>query len=112
MKVYVCARVNELSYMNVSLKVGRLKYLNVEYLRPQLGDVKDRAFVAAHDMSLINQADEMWVFGDFGMDCMWEIGYAVGKGIPVTIFLDDSNRVIAANQWMLYGAPVKLMELP
>lgn len=112
MKVYVCARIkNKEGYDLISQTLGTLNYNNIQYLRPQLGNQENRRDVAHYDFQLINQSDELWVFGAFGMDCMFEIGYAVGLGLPVTIFVDLTNESLIKEQWMIYGCPIKIVRL-
>ncbi len=50
--------------------------------------------------------------GYFGADSNWEIGYAMGKGKLVRIFIDDSNRHLLDEYWLLYGGLyLKLLEV-
>lgn len=49
---------------------------------------------------MLDQADEVWVIGQFGNDCQWELGYAMAKGKPVTIFKDSTNTQRIEDSWM------------
>lgn len=112
LKVYVSSRIkDQAEYDRISETLSTLAYEDVFYLRPQLGSESSRAYSAKFDFKMIHQADEIWVVNQFGMDCMFEIGYAIGIGKPVTIFVTPDNEEKVKSQWMIYGCPIKLVQV-
>lgn len=63
------------------------------------------------DKSMIEMCDEVWVFGAFGRDCAWEIGYAQGLGVHVKMFVDTSNSHIVEEGLMTFCAGTEIVYL-
>lgn len=62
------------------------------------------------DKLMIDQCDEVWVFGVIGRDCAWEIGYAHGLKKPVKFFKTKANEQILKQDWMLYTGNFEIRE--
>lgn len=68
---------------------------------PPVGQLSDKTLGAKADRLAIDLCDELWAFGPVGRDCCWEIGYAVGLGKKVKVFIDDTNRYVVDEDWMV-----------
>lgn len=99
-KVYICTPLSDEKF---NLKLISLKILNnpdvFAFIPPQ-GQLCDKELGSRLDKKMIEMCDELWVFGEFGRDCSWEIGYAQGLGKRVIVIRDDSNRGILDEDWM------------
>lgn len=69
---------------------------------PPAGQLNDKKPGAQFDKYLIENSDEVWAFGQLGRDCAWELGFAVGLGKKVLIFLDVDNELHLEADWMLF----------
>lgn len=47
------------------------------------------------DIAMISWADEVWLVGEYGRDCQWELGYATGIRKPIKVFRYQNNRLFA-----------------
>lgn len=121
MKVYICSSLREKPYAHVTRVIQRERRLRrfrslvslskatcnnlpLTVLRPGLGGEEDKLAHVVQDVGMIREADELWVMGEYGRDCSWEIGFAMALGKPVRIFVDDTNRHLLEQDWMiLYG---------
>lgn len=106
LRVYVCSslrpkvvkRVDKiLQAMKETLKPdGR----TVSFFRPGGTDKRKRDNTVRIDVMAIDACDELWVVGNYGRDCSWEIGYATALGKKIRIFEDHTNRRRLESDWM------------
>ena len=104
-KVYICSSLREEPYKHVT---GLLNLVTsqkeVVVLRPHFGDEDNKVGHVVQDVGMIREADELWLMGEYGRDCSWEIGFAMALGKHVRIFIDETNRHLVDQDWMLlYG---------
>lgn len=99
MKVYISYPMNPEKHdleiiQNETLKRGVFASI------PPAGQLKNKDLGAKFDKMLIEGCEEVWAFGKLGRDCAWEIGFAVGLGKQVKIFVDENNADILDSDWM------------
>lgn len=97
-KVYICSslRPEVINYVNKTL----YKLPRSIHLRPWSSPDSSKVGHVETDVAMIQYCDELWVVGEYGRDCSWEIGYAMGLGKRVVIWRDDSNKHLIAQDWM------------
>lgn len=109
-KVYICASLRPAVYERVTEILRNLP--PAIHLRPWGAQKGDRMGHVETDVAMINHADQLWLVGEYGRDCSWELGYAMGIGKPIKIFMDDSNASRIEDDWMLYhGLNLGLLEI-
>lgn len=99
--VYICSSLRPEVYKHVSRVLG-IVAKDEKIYRPQPGPVENRLEIVASDCYAIEHCDELWVIGEFGRDCSWEIGYALGLGKSVKVYRDPTNTAMVEKDWMLY----------
>lgn len=108
--VYICSSLRPEVYKHVS-QVLTIVAKEEKLYRPQPGPIDNRNEIVASDCYGIEHCDELWVVGQLGRDCSWEIGYAMGLGKKVKIYVDSTNREMIEKDWMLhYGFKLGLLE--
>lgn len=109
--IYVCSSLRPEVYQHVS-KVLSVVAKDEKIYRPQPGPLENRHEIVGSDCYGIEHCDELWVIGQFGRDCSWEIGYAMGLGKKVKIYVDDTNREFVDKDWMFYhGIKLGLLQI-
>lgn len=98
-KVYVCTPLKAPKFNLKLITETILKYQVFAFI-PPTGQLQDKTNGAILDKLMIENCDEIFVFGLIGRDCAWEIGYATGLNKKVTIFVDESNREMVESDWM------------
>jgi nucleoside 2-deoxyribosyltransferase len=103
-KVYICSSLREEPYKHVTEVLEKVTNPSIVVLRPNFGDENNKIAHVVQDVGMIRESDELWLMGEYGRDCSWEIGFAMALGIPVRIFIDETNRHLIEHDWMLlYG---------
>lgn len=78
-KIYICSSCRKENYEYVDSLLKRLNALNSYFIfRPQFGQLEDKEKYGTIDATAIENCDELWLIGDYGRDCSWELGYAAG----------------------------------
>lgn len=97
-KVYICSSVRASVYDRVT---GILEQLPPAiHLRPRQDVEGQKINHVEIDVAMIHHCDEVWVLGEFGRDCSWEIGYATAVGKHIIMFVDETNRNFVEKDWM------------
>lgn len=110
MRVYICSSLRDEPYAHVTgvLDKAKEKFPEAIVLRPGLGGANDIVAHVVTDVGMIREADELWVMGEYGRDCSWEIGFAMGLGMTIRVFVDSTNEHLLAQDWMIrYGEATK-----
>lgn len=102
MKVYICSSLRPEVYAHVTDLLKRLP--KAIHMRPYATDASQKLAHVETDVAMIKHCDEVWVVGEYGRDCSWEIGYAAGIGKPVTVWEDYTNAKHISDDWMLHHA--------
>lgn len=97
-KAYICSSLRLENHTKVTKLLEQLP--PAIHLRPYLDQQGNKMGHIEADVAMINWADEIWLVGDYGRDCQWEIGYAAGIKKKVVVFLDDTNREKLEHDWM------------
>lgn len=100
MKVYVCTPLQEGKFNLPKISSVLLQAEAFAFI-PPVGQLSDKVLGAQLDRLAIDQCDELWAFGPVGRDCRWEIGYALGLGKKVKLFIDNTNRYLMDEDWMV-----------
>jgi hypothetical protein len=106
MKVYICSSLRDEPYKHVTALLDKVvpAFPGTIVLRPSLGGDSNKVAHVIQDVGMIREADELWVMGEYGRDCSWDIGFAMGIGKKVRVFVDETNRHLLEQDWMvLYG---------
>lgn len=98
-KVYVCTPLKEEKFQ-LELISKILLEKQVFAFIPPTAQLQDKTTGAILDKKMIEECDEVFVFGNIGRDCAWEIGYAQGLGKKVTFFVNQENEYILQEDWM------------
>lgn len=99
MKVYISYPMNPEKHNLTEITKIILKHKVFASIPPP-GQLESKKIGAELDRLLIEKCEEVWAFGKIGRDCAWELGYAVGLGKNVRIFINDENRYILFEDWM------------
>lgn len=100
---YICSSLRQDNYdyvTNLLQESDSLKDLGL--LRPHVGQLQDKHNFTELDVAMIKHSDFLLVIGEYGRDCSWEIGYAMGIGKPVTVAICPRNRDRVDEDWMLH----------
>src|SRR6266481_42803 len=109
--IYICSSLRAEVYAHVS-KVLAVVTTDEKIYRPQAGPAENRDSIVESDCYAIEHCDELWVIGEFGRDYSWEIGYAMGLGKIVKIFVDYTNSHFVEKDWMIhYGNKLGKLEI-
>lgn len=109
--VYVCSSLRAEVFAHVSSVLNKVSK-GEKFYRPQKSDVAEMLQTVIDDCKGIETSDELWVIGEFGRDCSWEVGYAMGLGKKVKVFVDDTNHHLVDEDWMYrYGETKGLLEI-
>lgn len=99
--IYVCTPLNQDKFNLKQITEVCLRHKQFIFpFIPPIGQLSDKKLGAQLDKTMIELCNEMYVFGNIGRDCAWEIGYAAGLNKPITIFIDDSNKASFDDDWM------------
>lgn len=101
MTAYICSSLRPKVYDHVTKLIKNLDTI-FTLLRPTSGQLENRLEYVELDVAMIKHADEVWIMGEFGRDCSWEIGYACGLKKKIVLFLDETNAKIVEEDWMLH----------
>ncbi len=104
-KVYICSSLRPEVYERVSSLLKRLP--KAIHLRPTQDQPGNKLNHVEVDVAMMHHADEIWLVGEFGRDCSWELGYATGKGIPIVFWRDETNSKHLDQDWMFNHALTK-----
>lgn len=102
--VYVCSSLRPRVVKRVDALLKRLRRIHgapIQYFRPRGTDPSLMLETVREDVTAIEACDELWVVGDYGRDCSWEIGYAMALGKRVHVWLDRTNKAKIQSDWML-----------
>lgn len=105
-KVYICSSLRPEVYVRVT-ELLNTKCPKAIHLRPYLEQTGNKLGHIECDVAMIHHCDELWVVGEYGRDCAWEIGYATAMGKPIKVFKDASNALSLEKDWMLYHGLIK-----
>ena len=100
-KVYICSSLRKENHTKVTKILEQLP--EAIHLRPYLDQQGNKMGHIEADIAMINWADELWLVGEYGRDCQWELGYATGIKKPIKVFRDENNRERLAQDWMWLG---------
>ena len=100
-KVYISSSLRPEVYARVTVLLERYGR-DYEILRPSLVQPDHWTTHVIDDVRMIREADEIWLMGEYGRDCSWEMGFATALGKKVRIFRDASNSTNLDNDWMLW----------
>lgn len=98
-KVYICTPLKSEKFEINSISKIILKE-NIFAFIPPSEQLLNKKLGAKVDQVMIRSCDELWVFGNFGRDCAWEIGFAQGLNKKVKIFVNKNNKDILKTDWM------------
>ncbi|PWU11647.1 MAG: hypothetical protein C5B47_00635 [Verrucomicrobia bacterium] len=100
-KVYICSSLRTEVYERVSKLLDEVlpKAIHLRPFKEQKGNRLNHVEV---DVAMIHHADEIWVVGEFGRDCSFEIGYATGIKKPIIMWRDFTNAKNIEHDWMIY----------
>lgn len=73
----------------------------VDFFRPRGTNPSKMMDTVREDVAAIIACDELWLVGDYGRDCSWEIGYAMGLGKRVVVWRDKTNKEKFDSDWMV-----------
>lgn len=104
-KVYICSSLRLDNHTRVTETLKKLP--PAIHLRPYLEQSGNKLGHVEVDVAMIHHCDELWVVGEYGKDCSWEIGYATAIGKPIVVYRDKTNAKALENDWMLYHGQVK-----
>lgn len=99
--VYICTPLSKDKFNLDYISSRLLEDSNSFAFIPPIGQLDSKSKGAALDKLMIEKCHEVWVFGPIGRDCCWEIGYAQGLGKKVKIFIDDTNKYVIEEDWMV-----------
>lgn len=115
-KVYVCSSCRQENYDYVTDLLTKNRLIHKAFLfRPQPGQLLNKTEFANVDIDAINASDEVWLIGEYGRDCAWELGYAAGIKKPIKVFRCEKNEKHLEADWMMWskaGYPMEVIELP
>ncbi len=97
-KIYVCSSLRPEVYARVTKILAKQK--NIIPLRPWGAQIGEKEGHVETDIAMIQYSDELWVIGEFGRDCSFEIGYAIGIKKPVVVLRDSTNKDRLEQDWM------------
>lgn len=113
-KVYICSSLRPEVYERVSRILAKMP--DVIPLRPWGAQAGEKEGHVETDIAMIKYSDELYVLGEFGRDCSFEIGYALGISKPVVIYRDKTNAKFLEQDWMIvHGITtglLKIIDLP
>ena len=104
-KVYICTPLKLHKFRQEAISKTILENPGYFAFVPLTSDMGGPTLGAALDKRHLDLADEVWVFGPFGRDCAWEIGYALGLNKKVIVWITDDNREYLKTDWMLWCHP-------
>jgi len=101
-RIYICSscRPENYEYVKQLLKLYTTREMSIFHPEPQQLEEKTR--YACVDIIEIQKADEIWLIGDYGRDCSWELGYAQALQKTVCVFRCHINRAKLDDDWMLW----------
>lgn len=103
-KVYLCSslRPTVVEHVNALLPVLIERRPDpVDVFLPRGTDPSKMMETVREDLDAINACDELWLVGDYGRDCSFELGYAIAIGKKIVAWLDDTNREKFNSDWMI-----------
>lgn len=103
-KVYICSSLRIENHAKVTEVLKNLPA--AIHLRPYLEQSGNKLGHVEVDVAMIHHCDELWVVGEYGKDCSWELGYATAIGKPIVVYRDHSNSEALDKDWMLHHAAV------
>lgn len=59
----------------------------------------------------IEKCDEVWVFGVYGRDVAWEIGYAQALGKKIVVFQTKKNLKNVKDDEMMFSRQIEIREV-
>lgn len=86
----------------IKIQTEIMKHSNVFASIPPVGQLENKKICAEFDEQLIRNCNEVWAFGQIGRDCSWELGFAAGLNKKIKIFIDNTNRDILKEDWMIF----------
>lgn len=100
-KVYICSSLRQENYDHVTKLLAQLPV--AVYLRPQPAEklAAKKEDTIESDVAMMKHADEIWVLGHIGRDCSWEIGWAAAMNKRVRVLIDETNRAMIEDDWMM-----------
>lgn len=114
-KVYVCSSLRPKVVKRVDkllpVLAKRVDY-TVDYFRPRGTAPSGMMQTVREDVDAINACDELWLVGDYGRDCSFELGYALAIGKKIVVWTDRTNRKKFDSDWMVkIGDDLGLLEV-
>jgi nucleoside 2-deoxyribosyltransferase len=107
--VYVCTPLHPGKFPLGTLTKALTGALAFAFI-PPVGQLHHKSEGALLDKEMIEKCDEVWVFGAVGRDCCWEIGYAQGLGKKVVLHIDETNRYLIEEDWMVTLGKVEIVD--
>lgn len=80
------------------------------FIPPQAATTIEPEKAAIINKRMIEQCDEVWVFGPIGRDCAWEMGYAQALKKPVKFHVSPANEGIIKTDWMLFMPETQVIQ--
>lgn len=108
-RVYISTPLSEKKFDLAAIQRELLASSRIFAFIPTTSSTTPEAAAALNKM-MIENSDEVWVFGPIGRDCSWEIGYAQGRGIKVIFFKTPLNADRIESDWMLFCAGTEIKE--
>lgn len=105
-------------YVATPLKLEKFPFEKIQRTLLQMGvfafvplpqSALDKDLVIHLNRHHIELSDEVWVFGKYGRDVAWEIGYAQGLGKMVRIFKTDANQQNVTDDEMMFCLPIEII---
>lgn len=102
-RVYICSKLDRETVEHTTTVLEKLvpNDDSIHVLRPTPDQPeKFTQDCIRSDVWMIDNCDELWVVGKWGRDCMWEIGYAMARQIPVVMYIDETNKALFEDMHM------------
>ncbi len=104
--VYISTPLSKEKFNIIDIEKVILKEGVFAFIPPSDADLQ--ADIGAKvDRMMLDLCDEVWVFGNIGRDCAWEMGYAAALNKPIRIYSDTTHF---KNDWMTYLGTDKEVE--
>lgn len=99
-KIYICTPLSQNKFDLSEISKQILKEKVFAFIPPS-EQLFEKKLGSSLDKMMIENCDEVWVFGEIGRDCAWEIGYAQGLNKNVIFHVNNKNKHILEEDWMV-----------